>query len=350
MTGIRSALTILPLLWATTVFVATEAAARTVDDTIHAVQPKMVKIYGAGGFRGMEAYQSGALISPEGHILTVFSYVLDTDELSVVLHDGSRHPAKLLGADPRLEIAVLKIDVLNIEAENLPYFDLTKAVDAEAGTRVLAFSNLFGVAAGNEPVSVQHGVVSVKTNLAARRGVFETTYHGPVYVLDAGTNNPGAAGGILVTRHGQLLGMLGKELRNTLTSTWLNYAVPVAELRPSVEAIREGRFIAQRDSDDPKPERSLELHIVGITLVPDILDRTPPYVDRVQPGSPASQVGLKPDDLVLLVGDRLVQSCKALRDELQYIDFEDPVKLTVLRGQQLIEVTLQTRLPAASNP
>ena len=350
MTGIRSALTILPLLWATTVFVATEAAARTVDDTIHAVQPKMVKIYGAGGFRGMEAYQSGALISPEGHILTVFSYVLDTDELSVVLHDGSRHPAKLLGADPRLEIAVLKIDVLKIEAENLPYFDLTKAVDAEAGTRVLAFSNLFGVAAGNEPVSVQHGVVSVKTNLAARRGVFETTYHGPVYVLDAGTNNPGAAGGILVTRHGQLLGMLGKELRNTLTNTWLNYAVPVAELRPSVEAIREGRFIAQRDSDDPKPERSLELHMVGITLVPDILDRTPPYVDRVQPGSPASQVGLKPDDLVLLVGDRLVQSCKALRDELQYIDFEDPVKLTVLRGQQLIEVTLQTRLPAASNP
>ena len=64
--------------------------------------------------------------------------------------------AKLLGADPRLEVAVLKI-----EAAGLPCFDLDKAVKAEAGARVLAFSNLFGVAVGDEPASVQKGTVSV---------------------------------------------------------------------------------------------------------------------------------------------------------------------------------------------
>ena len=66
---------------------------------------------------------------------------------------------------------------------------------AEAGTRVLAFSNLFGVATGDEPASVQHGIVAVKTRLEPAAASFETPYHGPVYVLDAMTNNPGAAGG-----------------------------------------------------------------------------------------------------------------------------------------------------------
>ena len=57
----------------------------------------------------MEAYQSGMLISPTGHILTAYSYVLDTDYITAVLADGRRFEAKLVGADPRLEIAVLKI-------------------------------------------------------------------------------------------------------------------------------------------------------------------------------------------------------------------------------------------------
>ena len=59
----------------------------------------------------------------------------------------------------------------------------------------MALSNLFGVAVGDEPVSVQRGTISVVARLEARRGVFETPYRGPVYVLDVTTNNPGAAGG-----------------------------------------------------------------------------------------------------------------------------------------------------------
>ena len=306
--------------------------------TVDRVQPKMVKIYGAGGYRGMEGYQSGMLISSEGHILTVFSYVLDTDYITVTLDDGRKfEEAKLLGADPKLELAVLKI-----EARDLAHFDLDRAVEIEEGARILAFSNLFGVAIGDEPASVQHGIVSIKTRLTARRGVFETPYRGPVYVLDAMTNNPGAAGGALVTRRGELVAMLGKELRSALNNTWLNYAVPVSELRESVDAIRAGKFIP-RDDDDPgdKPARSLELAALGIVLVPDVLQRTPPYVDQVRPGSPAAKAGVRPDDLVMLLGQRLIQSCKSLREELEYVDFEDPIALTLLRGQELLELVLQ---------
>src|SRR3954451_15999794 len=145
------------------------------------VQPKVVKIYGAGGIRGLEHYQSGILISAKGHVLTVSSYVLDSDEVSVVLDDGRHFTAQQVAADPLTEIAVLKFDP---GSDEVPHFDLSVAATADAGARVLAFSNLFGIAAGEEPVSVLHGVISAVAPLEARRGSFTTNFHGNVYVVD----------------------------------------------------------------------------------------------------------------------------------------------------------------------
>ena len=208
---------------------------------------------------------------------------------------------------------------------------------------MLAFSNLFNVAIGDEPASVQHGIISVLTKLEARQGVYETPYRGPVYVLDVKTNNPGAAGGALVTRRGELLGMLGKELKNALNFTYLNYAIPIAELQEFGRSRQGGKVgrPARGRSRRKSRRRSLTLDALGIVLVPDVLERTPPYVEQVRPGSPAEKAGVRPDDLIVLMGDRLVQSCKFLRADLEYIDYQDPVKLTLLRGQELIEVTLQ---------
>lgn len=308
-------------------------------------QTKIVKIYGAGGYRGLEAYQSGLLISPKGHILTAYSSVLDTDYITIYLADGRKFEAKLLGADPRLEAAVLKIN-----AAELPYFDLDKAAKVDVGANVLALSNLFNVALGDEPASVQHGIVSAITKLDARRGAFETPYRGPVYVLDAKTNNPGSAGGALVGRREELLAMLGKELRNSSNNTWLNYAIPIDELRPSVEAIRNGKFVAERETGpNRKPPRSLSLEALGIVLIPDVLERTPPYVEQVRAGSPAEKAGARPDDLIVLLGDRLAQSCKQLRADLEYVDAVDPIKITVLRGGELLEFDLQASAEKKEN-
>src|SRR5262249_5547427 len=87
-------------------FGALPAQAAKLTDVIRDAQRKTVKIYGAGGIRGLEAYQSGFLISAEGHVLTAFSYVLDSDTITVTLDDGRKFEAKLLGADPRLDLAV----------------------------------------------------------------------------------------------------------------------------------------------------------------------------------------------------------------------------------------------------
>ena len=107
---------------------------------------------------------------------------------------------------------------------------------------MLAFSNMYQVAAGDEPVSVLHGVVEAKGTLSLRRGRNTIAYDGPVYVVDAITNNSGAAGGLLTTRSGQPLAMIGRQLRNDESNIWLNYSIPLDELAPVIEQIQTGDF------------------------------------------------------------------------------------------------------------
>jgi serine protease Do len=318
----------------------TYAQSDSFAEIIAATQPRIVKIYGSGGLRGLEAYQSGFLISAEGHVLTAWSYVLDADDfITVVMNDGTRYTGQIVGHDPRLEIALLKI-----EATGLPYFNLDEATELEPGARVLAFSNLFGIAVGAEPASVLHGSVMAITDLAARRGAFQTVYRGPVYIVDAMTNNPGAAGGALTDRQGQLAGMLGKELRNALDNTWLNYAIPMSELKSSVHDLLAGRTPPRRTAEDTRrPPNPHALPDLGIVLVPDILAKTPPFVDRTTTDSPAAVAGLRPDDLILFVNDRMVSSCQELKEELSFIDRIDPVRMTVQRGLELLDIDIAPR-------
>ena len=309
--------------------------------TIAAVSPKVVKIFGAGGGKNLQAYGSGFVVSPEGHIVTVWSHILDSDTVSVVLHDGRRFEGKVIGAEPPLDLAVLKID-----AESLPFFDLSQATGVGSGTRILGFSNAFKVATGDEPVSVIHGVIAAKTTLAARRGAFESPYTGPVYIVDAVTNNSGAAGGVLTTWDGRLIGMIGKELRNTQTNTWLNYVMPIPELRDTVEQIISGRFNSRKPDEfedggsTRKKPRRYDATDFGIVTIPDVVARTPAYIDRILPGSLAEGAGLQSNDLILFIGDNLVQSCQTLKEELGRLESGDQLKIVVRRDDQLITVTL----------
>ena len=195
---------------------------------------KVVKIYGAGGVQGLEGYQSGIIISPDGRIATALSTVLDSDGLDCVLDDGRRFEARLIGVDPQRELAVLAI-----EAVDLPAFT-PREERVAAGTRVLAISNLFGVAVGDERASVQRGVVAAVVPLEARRGSYEVPYRGKVYILDCTTNNPGAPGGAVVDWRGRLIGMLGKELRASGSGIWLNYAIPAESLATGYAEIIAG--------------------------------------------------------------------------------------------------------------
>lgn len=313
------------------------SAQPTVSRLARAAQDRVVKIYGAGGLKGLEGYQSGFLVSPEGHVATAWSYVLDV-EPTVVLDDGRRYDATIVGFEPRLELAVLKL-----EASGLPFFRLEGDVIAEWGDPVLAVSNLFGIAAGSEPASVMQGTVAAVTSLGARRGTFKTPYEGRVLVLDLVANNPGAAGGAVIDTEGRLVGMLGKELRDAETGVWLNYALPVSALREVVGDIIAGRQTTMANDDDPPLERGRahSRETLGLVLVPDVLEKTPAYVDAIEPGSPADRAGLRPDDLLLLIDGKRVEHQRGLDEILGRVDRRDPVAITVQRESEILSLNLR---------
>ncbi|MAI31073.1 MAG: S1C family serine protease [Rubripirellula sp.] len=304
---------------------------------VREAQERVVKIYGAGGLKGLEAYQSGFLVSPDGHIATAWSYVLDVEPV-VLLDDGRRFESKIVGFEPSLELAVLKI-----EATDTPFFELSEEPTVDWGDPVIAVSNLFNIATGNEPASVMQGTVASLAELNARRGTFKTPYRGKVLILDLIANNPGAAGGAVIDSDGKLAGMLGKELRDSTTGVWLNYAVPANALRTTIGDIIAGRkttvmdpataTLPRKDSHNP--------NALGLVMVPDVLETTPAYIDTVATNSPASRASLRPDDLILLVNGQRVDSQRTLRSLLRTIDRRDDVELTVQRDTQILPVTLQ---------
>jgi serine protease Do len=325
---------------------ADESFARVADE----VNQKTVKLFGSGGFRGVPHYGTGILVSADGYILTASSVMLDTVDLRVHLADGRRMHAQTIATEPQLDIALVKID----KVENLPFFDVTEAAKrplAAVGTGVLAFSNQFEIATRDEPLSVEHGVIAAYTKLHGRRGIYEAPFSGEVYLVDAITNNPGAAGGALTTRKGELLGIIGKELRNTLTDTWVNYAVPV---QAKVEGKRDEQKVTVsivdffENAKAGKYTKVLEKDKLtgpggyhGLVLVPNVVDRTPPYVDAVQLNSPAAKAGFKPDDLIVYVEGEQVGSIKTWRELVDKAPPGSEFRVEVRRGDKLMTLTLK---------
>lgn len=302
------------------------------ESVISTSQEKVVKLYGAGGVRGLESYQSGIIIDNSGYIVTSWSTVLDVNKVRVVTFDGRRLDATVVGMDPQNELAVLKV-----EDAGLVGFDLATAGAATTGQRVFAISNLFGIAAGNESCSAQKGVIMATTPLTTRRGKIKSLYQGRVYVLDVMTNNPGASGGALVDLKGRLVGIIGKEIRDEQAGVWLNYALPMDVVKASVDRILSGKTSVQESSLKAvaQPHRPSD---IGITLIPDVLAKTPPFIDQVREGSAALRCGLQTNDLILLLNDQRVDSRKSLEKMLSTINRADSFYLLVQRGQELIRI------------
>lgn len=369
-----------------TLFVAAVAAVALVPgapaadpfaDTVKAANKKLVKVFGAGGFQRLNNYGTGILVSKDGHILTVASQLLDTSELVVHTYDGMRLKAQVLASEPELDVALVKIrlDGKKVDEPNgldLDYFDFFEAAKrppAQAGDWVLALSNTFEIALRDEPLSVQRGVVSAYTKMAGRRGVFEFPYTGDVYVVDAITNNPGAAGGALLNRKGELLGIIGREIKNTQSDTWMNYAIPVTakadiKVRVTVKD-KDGKDVEEEKIETRTMPEFVKLAMEGkykkierpkvvagaggfhgIIFVPNVLERTPAYIEDVIAGSPAEKAGLRPDDLVSFVDGEPVISIKAFNEFIgKNTRAGTAIQLEVRRGESLqtVKMTLDAQ-------
>ena len=175
-------------------------------------------------------------------------------------------------------------------------------------------------------------------------------YRGDVYILDCTTNNPGSPGGAVVDWRGRLVGMLGKELRASGSGIWLNYAIPSESLAEGYTAIISGTASSSAVASAGEPGGAgFDPATLGLVLVPDLLDRTPPFIETVAADSPAARAGLRPDDLVIAVGGRAVASRAALQQALSALAAGDVVRLSVVRSGAIVECELGPRPAAGRN-
>lgn len=313
------------------------------------VNKKMVKVYGAGGFKGLPSYGTGVMVSPKGYILTINNHIVSTADIRVHLYDGRLYRAKLVSREPELDVAMLKVED---DIDFLPCFEFTKSAGAalaEPGDMMLAFSNCYQIATRDEPMTMQRGVIMAYTELRARIGIFDAPFGGDVYFIDTVTNNPGAPGGALTNRKGDLLGIIGREYKNKLSDTWINYALPIqsaveiqrgekpvkVSMSTFVEESIAGKYQQGDDRDKGKKDKG-GYH--GIIFVVNAVPTTPPYVEEVVAGSPAAAAKLRADDLIVYVDGFLVSSIKGFRELMRQKGPDDPVKLEVQRGNRLVSV------------
>jgi serine protease Do len=198
---------------------------------------------------------------------------------------------------------------------------------------------------------VQRGVIAAHAKLRGRRGIFDAPYSGDVYFLDAIACNPGSAGGVITNRKGELLGILGRELKNTLSDTWINYAVPIqakAEIQrgDKTATVDMATFVREAMAGQYRPSEKVARKadkggFHGIVLVPNVVSSTPPYIDDVLPGSPAAQAGLQPDDLIVYIDGELVSNIRMFRDIMQQVGPGTEIKLEVQRGNKLKSAKLK---------
>jgi len=310
-------------------------------------QKVVVKLFGAG-LGSLDSYSTGVLVSADGHVLTVASHLVSTGFLTAVTSDGTRYSAETVATEPSMDAALLKLKAES--AQQFPCIDLNSAIDPEPGTPVLAWSNMFRVAAGNEPVSVVHGVIAASVPLDAVQGKWKFPLQSSVWLVDAITNNSGAAGGLLTDENGRPVGLIGREIRHSVSGTWVNYAVPLTTLKSAVAAMLAGRRLAAAQPKREEPMLSAKdlTARFGLALMPAVLERTPAWVDAVTPGSTAAQAGIRRGDLVVLVGDSIITSESDARKRLAEFRPGQKIAVTVSRNEQLLELSLTVGTPAAA--
>ena len=314
------------------------------SDPVAEARQRIVKIYGAGGIRGLEGYQSGLLVSKDGLVATVDSLVLEEGEALVVLADGSRYSGILKSVDRLTGLALLQ---LSIEGRSLDAFrlDQESLVEPSLGTVVFALSNAFNIAAGAEPITLQRGMVSAAIGLDSLQAERAFPRLGKAFLTDAITSNPGAAGGAIISHDGQLLGIIGPETESPLTGTWMNYAISVGTLQEAVSRMESGVLNSKPDDladfETKAVWESDGLRELGILFVPSLTIRTPPYVEHVVDQSPADLVGLQVDDLLLAIdGKQTSNAPQAIQSMLKQWHSGAQLRLSVLREGKVVVLTL----------
>ncbi len=271
---------------------------------------------------------SGVIVSQDGYILTNNHVVEGADEIVVSMHNGVEHKGKVVGTDPRTDIAVVKIDT----EDKLPVLKIGNSESTRIGEMVLAIGSPLGEDLAH---SVSMGIISAKDRAIGILG--ENAGYENFLQTDAAIN-PGNSGGALINMDGELIGINSAIASRSGGNDGIGFAVPSNLAKSVMESLIEnGRVVRgylgiQRGGEVDGPMAKA----LGLKRSQGVI------VGDVEEGGPADEGGLQEGDVILSLNGKAVENWMKFRTSIATSKPGDVITLGINRnGTEMdIEITL----------
>jgi len=268
---------------------------------------------------------SGVIISPDGYIVTNNHVIDGAVDIRVTMSNKEVYPAKLIGADPLTDLAVIKIS-----ATNLPSVPWGNSASLHPGQTVLAFGNPYGYR-----FTVTRGIVSALNR--PNPDPSDRRKPGEFIQTDAAIN-PGNSGGALVDARGELIGINTFLISNSGSFSGMGFAIPSQIVQPTVETlIRDGKithaFIGIQIADvTPDNAKFFQMNKAEGAVISD-----------VQPDAPGAKADLRTGDVITELDGKRVTDAGQLQMLVGQKRPGDTIHVTVMRDSKTmsIPVTLE---------
>jgi len=253
---------------------------------------------------------SGVIVGPEGYILTNYHLIEGAQEIEVTLSDSRKASAKLIGADPDTDLAVLRIQL-----DRLPVIALGNSDTLQVGDRVLAIGNPFGVGQ-----TVTSGIVSALGRNQLGINTFEN------FIQTDAAINPGNSGGALVDVQGNLLGINSAIYSRSGGNMGIGFAIPVSTARQVLEGIvKDGQVTRGWLGVEPTEITPEMAETFGLKQSEGVI------ITGVLQGGPAAKAGIKPGDVLLKVAGKDIRSVGELLTHIASLPPGKSVNIELVR-------------------
>ena len=262
---------------------------------------------------------SGVIATRDGYVLTNNHVVQAADEIAVALTDGRRLPAKLVGADPETDLAVLRV-----EGKDLPAITFGRSETLTVGDVVLAIGNPFDVGQ-----TVTMGIVSAlgRNNLGINR--YEN------FIQTDAAINQGNSGGALIDTRGTLVGINTAIYSRTGGSVGIGFAIPTTIITDVMDQlIKNGRVVRGYFGIEPEDISAEVAEALKLPRAQGV------FVRGVMPDQPAGKAGMLPGDIILSINDTPVSGTPAMLTQIARLTPGSSARVLVLRQSKEVPLTV----------
>jgi serine protease Do len=272
--------------------------------------------------RVQQSLGSGVIVAENGYIVTNNHVVAGADQILVALSDRREYPAKLVFADARLDLALLKVDTAGA---SLPVIRMGDSDRAEVGDITIAIGNPFGVGQ-----TVTTGIVSA----LARTGLGVSDWQ--FFIQTDAAINPGNSGGALLDGQGRLIGINTAIFSRSGGSQGIGFAIPSKMLRTFLQAADTGKLVSGWIGLEGEALTAESARLAGMDRPGGLL------VTGVAAGSPAAQAGIRAGDVLRTVDGKEVADGGQLRYSLATEGVGKKLQVVLMRDgrEQPVQVTL----------